>query len=354
MELLSLSPEHYQEAASYLASFPQETRGPEFWRDRFRLWWEDNPAFFEDLERGWILKANGAVVGFLGNIPSYFQLSGEKKIIYSATTWRVSPGYRNHSLDLLFKQIDYSRKSLLFLITVGEVARRISQMLRFQILQRGDERVGILVIHSEKFLGAFVGKNPVTRFLAKGLALILDGTQALRLSSAPEGGGFTVKELVRADASFDELWKRTEGHVPNTNVRTAEVINWYCFGSKNFRKRLFGVYRGPSLLAYVIFINSQVRGLNLLECLDFWGETEETAAVKSLFRYLKDYGQKNSIDLITFPSFSREVSVLFRKLCLFQIKSKRGREYFKADLEGIDPISPENTYFSYSVGDFGL
>ncbi|GEM_PF-1173670 len=354
IELLCLSPEHYEEAASHLASFPQETRGPEFWRDRFRLWWEANPAFSEGLERGWILKANGAIVGFLGNIPSYFQLAGERKIIYSATTWRVSPDYRNYSLHLLFKQIEYSRKSLLFLITLNESTRKIIQMLRLQTIERGDVKVGVLMINSEKVLATYLGKNKASHFLGKALAPILDFLQTFRLGFSRQREEFRVKELVRADESFDELWKRTRERIPNTNARTAEVINWYCFESKNFRKRLFGVYQGCSLLAYVICTISQVQGLNFLECLDFWGETCETTTVKALFRYLKDWGQKNSIDLVKFPGFSSEVGFLFGKLCLFQIRSKRSAEYFQVNLEMSGPISQENSYFPYLIGDFGL
>lgn len=354
VELFPLSVADYDALVRYLVSFPGETRDSAFWRDRFRLWWEANPAFSEGMERGWILKEDGAIVGFIGNIPSYFQWGGEKKIIYNTTTWRVSPSYRNHSLRLLFKQLEYGRGSLLFLTTAGKVVRKISQTFRLQFIQRGVERTGLFVIHPQKILEAFFGQIKVGRFLAKGLAPFLEGAQALRLKAFSQGEEFQAKELARADSSFDELWKKTRGRIPNTTVRTAEVINWYCVGSSYFEKKLFGVYRGPSLLAYMIFMPSQVKGLNILECIDFWGETRETAAVKSLFHYLKDWGREHSIDLIRFPSFSKEVGRLLGKSCLLEIPTKRSREYFKTDLGPGEPISPENTYFPYAVGDFGL
>lgn len=353
-ELLSLLPEDYGPLADYLASFPQETRGAEFWRDRFRLWWDHNPAFSNSFERGWVLKNKGKIVGFLGNFPSYFQLSGEPTIVNNATTWRVSLDYRNYSLLLLFKQMNYSKGTLLFLTTPNDSVKRMVQILRYQLIQRGDQRVSVLFTNFEKVIDTFLHKNYVSRFIAKGLAPTFNLIQQQRLKLFRGEEGLCVREVFKADSAFDQLWERTKSQYPHTNVRAAEVINWYCFGSPNFRKKLFGVYRENHLLVYAIFSYPLGRRLNLLECFDFWGEFKEKKAVASLVHYLKEYAQLHSIDWIKFRSFSREMGDLFKELGLFKIKARNDREYFKTNLKPAKPITEPNTYFTYTVGDIGL
>lgn len=353
-DLLSLSPEDDAPLAHFLAAFPQETRDPEFWHDRFRLWWDHNPAFSSGFERGWVLKDKGKIVGFLGNFPSYFQWSGETILVNNATTWRVSLNYRNYSLRLLFKQMNYSRESLLFLTTPNNDVKRIVQILKYQLIPGDGRRVSVLFTHFEKVWDTLLHNHRVSHLIAKGLAPLCGLIQGLRLNLSHKGEGLHVREVFRADSSFDELWERTRRRYLHTSLRTAEVINWYCFGSPNFRKKLFGVYRGDRLLLFAIFSNPPGRRLNLLECLDLWGESEEKGVVTALVKYLIEYARGHSIDWIKFHSFSPEVGRLFKRLGLFQIPAPESRKYYKMYLKPRDPLTERNAYFTDTVGDIGL
>lgn len=354
IDLLPLSAGDYEALTHYLVSFPGETRDSEFWRDRFRLWWDNNPVFSDAFEKGWVLKNRGDIIGFLGNFPTHFQLAGKPVIANNATTWRVSPNYRKYSLRLLYKQIDYSKETLLFMTTPSETVSRVAQTLKYQSIQRGHQRTSVLITNFEKVLATFLFEKGVSRRVAKGLAPAFNFIQRFRLSPSPKGGEIEVREIFKADSSFDELWKRTRNRYAHTNIRTAEVINWYCFGSQNFRKKLFGVYRKDRLLVYAIFANYQDEKLNRLQCLDFWGEPGEKVAVNCLVNSMREYAQKHSIDLIKFQGFSRELSSLFQELGLFKIPSREAHEYFKIKLKLSDPLAGHNTYFTYMLGDAGL
>src|SRR6185436_4976828 len=65
--------DQYQALADFNARFEDETRPVEFWLGRFRLWWDDNPAWDANATRGWTLMADGRIVGFVGVIPALFQ-----------------------------------------------------------------------------------------------------------------------------------------------------------------------------------------------------------------------------------------------------------------------------------------
>ncbi|MBI3543819.1 MAG: hypothetical protein HY075_11150, partial [Deltaproteobacteria bacterium] len=69
----AVEPADYARVAAYLAAYPGEKRAADVWLKRFGLWWDDNPAFGGDVERGWFLKDGDRVVGFLGNVPTWFQ-----------------------------------------------------------------------------------------------------------------------------------------------------------------------------------------------------------------------------------------------------------------------------------------
>jgi hypothetical protein len=62
---------------SVAKGFPYTTR--EFWLSLFELWWKNNPAYTPQFPRGWLLENDTIPVGFIGNIPVKFLISGEKK-----------------------------------------------------------------------------------------------------------------------------------------------------------------------------------------------------------------------------------------------------------------------------------
>lgn len=369
-ELVTLLPSDYEEAVRYLASFPGDTRREEFWRDRFRLWWEENPAFSAALERGWLLKDKDRIVGFLGNLPSYFQIHGKTTVVFTTTTWRVTPEYRRYSLRLLYKQIHYAKGSWLFLTTPNPIVTRVIQSFKYPLIPRGSRTVSFAFENFENIIAARLPQNVMSRLFAWGLAIPLKwlqdrrfhfgATDSLRtLPSPPKeervgGRGICVRDLDQVDNSFDGLWQRTRNLYAHTNVRSREVIQWYCFGSRHFRKKLFAAYRGNSLTAYMIFSAPRTQKISRIECLDLWGVLEDHAALHRLIRSAKEYAQKNSVDLIEFPAFSEKITTLYRELGLFQIRSRERREYFKPGLPLAEPVTEANSYFSYTVGDIGL
>ena len=169
VETVAVSLGDYPQLSQFLARFPDLGGGEQFWLSRFGMWWDDNPAFAADIERGWALKDSGRIVGFLGNIPSFFQLDSKPVAAFSVTTWMVLPSYRDLSLELLLTQMRLAKDSLLFDTTPTRGVAQILENLGFTLVPWGEARESLLLVDFEKCLRARLGAFGGAGILAKRL-----------------------------------------------------------------------------------------------------------------------------------------------------------------------------------------
>lgn len=355
-ELFTATPADYEELASFLAHFYPETESQTFWLSNFHFWWDNNPAFEPGFERGWLLRENGAIVGFLGSIPTCFQLDGQNMTVFNSTTWRVLPEARQQSMNLLSKLLMASRQSILFNTTPNDEVILILKALKFQAIpgSTGDYR-SLVIINFEKVALSKLGHRPGKKIAAKLAAPLLNLIQRVRLRNLPQATSLQVKQITEADTSFDQLWSRTKDLYPNTNLRTAEVINWCCFQNKGLEKIAFGCYNQDQLLGFAIFAPrlSKRHNLNILECLDLWLDPSESTMMSALIEAASRYAHTHALDLVSFPHFNSQMGQQFNQLGLFQTKAEKN-EYLKASPRLARHLTPETSYFVGLQGDAGL
>ena len=77
-----------------------------------QLWWDLNPSFSSAPSRGWLLREQGRIVGFLGTIPIKMQLAGKESLSFGGTTWRVAPEFRGTSMLLKRRQMEDQKDHL--------------------------------------------------------------------------------------------------------------------------------------------------------------------------------------------------------------------------------------------------
>lgn len=344
----------YTSLIRFLASFPEETRGEDFWLRRFDLWWDGNPAFHEGVPRGWMLSEDGAINGFLGNVPTQVQLFGRPVIAFSTTTWRVLPSHRNHSLRLFYQALRAAKGSIFFDATPSDDAVRILESLKFQLLPHlANPRKSLVILNPERVLRSRILSKVPTAVAAWLGAPILRVFQNHRLHLGTKPNGTEVQHLTRADSSFDELWLQTRQLYANTNVRSAAVINWQCFANEDFRKFLFGCFRAERLVGYVI-VASRVRdGLRVLACLDIWLDPDTPSALPELLRYVWNWSREGGFDLIEIPHYDRSLERRLDSLGLFQ-RNAAGEmpAYYKIPESGV--LDPAASFFVGLQGDRGL
>jgi len=216
----------------------------------------------------------------------------------------------------------------------------------------------VIITNAGNFLKAKLWKklrpNLLTKVVVPSLIPLLQLFQARRLATFMTADAPSATQVKWADGGFDDLWARTKQNYLNTNIRSADFVNWYCFGNDSYAKELFGCFRGDKLLGYGIFWRKHRGRLKTLECVDLWVEPGESTVITSLVRCADKYARENSLDLVVFPHFNEALKKHLTGLGLLRVKFLRRREYFKADAPVSNEINGFNSYFVGSQGDYGL
>ncbi len=352
MEVCPVSREAYAPLAEYLSAFERDSRTPEAWLERFRIWWDANPAFSEADPRGWILKDGNKIAGFLGNIPFFFSSEGRPVRAYTASTWRVLPDYRGYSLDLLRKFMRFTQNHFSVCTTPAPNVSEIFKKLGYEMIPRGDDRTGWSVIHFENVFGQVRGENFLSRLAAGIISGPLGWAQDRRLG-AP-GQEDRARECSAAGPAFDDLWEHTKNLYDFTDLRTSEALNWYCFADSARRKILFGTFQGDRLEAFMILSPRRAGRLKILECLDLWPEPGQDA-LRALLAGVRRYAREHAYDRISFPGFFSESNRrILKRLIFFKKKAKPRCEFYRMPGSKGESGTKGRIYFHYGEGDIAL
>lgn len=358
-EVSPVSLTDYAALSAFLAGFPDdETKSTGAWLDRMRTWWDLNPAYGESVARGWLLREQDRIVGFLGSIPWKFQLQGNETTVFAGTTWRVLPEHRGMSFALKRRQMDEQRGALHFSTTPRPEVGRLLLRLGYAPMRGGQEReaYSAFIVNVEKLLRRKVDGSPATRVIAQCAAPALKALQHLRSRPLKRCAHANVRELDRADAAFDDLWERTRTRYPSTHVRTADAINWYCFATPGLQKTLLGYFDGDRLVGYIVLQGTIRRALRIFECVDLWIEPGpgSDAILGALAEKARQCAEQASYDLVHLPHFDRAMAATYRRLGLLERSGPRRPGYYTGPAALMEQLSPGNSYLVLAEGDYGL
>lgn len=344
----------YPYLARFLSTFADETRTQDFWLRRFHWWWEGNTAYQEEMPRGWILLDNNTITGYLGIVPTYVQLYGKTVTASNSTTWRILPTYRNHSLRLFYQALRFAKGSVFFNTTPTEDVARILRFHRFRLLPHSENQgKSVIVINLQRLVNARIRVRVLATITAWTVVPVVQALLHRRLRTSRACHETKVKQLIRADSSFDKLWLRTRHLYANTNVRSATAINWQCFANDDFRKLLFGCFRDEQLVGFLIATRGLRDGLRILSCLDIWLDPDAPSALPDLLRYVVRWAREEGLDLVEIPHF--DCSLAHRLTALGLLKRSAANEqpaYYKIPTLGV--LDPAASYFVGLQGDRGL
>lgn len=334
----------YAQLSRFHAGFPGDGETSAYWEQRFRCWWDDNPAFDEDVPRGWVQRDDtGAIGGFLGNVPSFFRMQGLDQRVFSATSWRVLEEHRSCSIQLYLAHMEAGASSLLFNTTASPHTFRVMEYLRYRSVPSSSSgRTFLVAVNAAIAIGAYLSHRQVPA-LGKWVA-----GAAVKLAQFPfeamlrSASSVEVRVLSRADASFDDLWHRTCDRYTNTSVRNAAQVNWLCFSNPNNLKTLIGCYVCGELRGFAIFADSKPRGIKVLELRDLWSETPDDGVIRALLAGTCDYAKRNDYAVIALHDYSTALTKAFRGLGLFLTTSDPTRVFYR---------SPDSVNLDFALGD---
>ena len=356
-EINSVKKHHYKDLAFYLSHSPfhvsTKEESEKFWYSKFDLWWDNNPAFNEKLVRGLILENNGKIVGFVGCIPSFFQLSGKQIIVFNETTWRVDKSFRGiESINLVFNLIDHTKDSLHFRYGGLDAAEKMQSWIGFKsIFSEENDNSFYFIINLRNVISKKFPNLLSSKLLYKILNQIIYPFQYIINRSINNSREYyDVRIIEEADNSFDELWDSTKTKFSNTNVRTSKVLNWY-FSNRGVRDNMIlGCYKEKKLLGYFFCICDRESVLKRITMVDLWGHFDDIQVIRSLLNKFIKYGKEHDYDIVILPIFHKDIKKFCKKY-FFKRKSLPMRLKAK---EEILNITKNSSFFSHLHGDNGL
>ncbi|MBI4676320.1 MAG: hypothetical protein HY748_01930 [Elusimicrobia bacterium] len=372
-DIAAVVPADYTQLARFLAEFggqgaavpggkpfsiPGGGPGPggtrEFWLSRFRLWWDENPAFRPESPRGWMLRRRGEFCGFLANAPSLMLAGGRVLQVFSVSTWMVGPEHRDASLDLLFKQMESCKGTLLFDTTPTELVAAIIENLGFERLPWGGERESFVALRPAACLKArFAGGPFLPDWAWRGAGWLFGKLQGVRLGPGRQSQGLRVEGSKEAGPAFDRLWERTKGLHGLTNVRSGEVLRWHCFADAHVEKKLFSCWAKDEVVGWMIAKVRPRRGLRSLEVVDHWADPSVQGTFEALTSFLVSWARESGHDLLTFGHFSPAFEKALRSAGLLETSLRTRRRYCLVGPGCPVRVSPQASYFTGLQGDYG-
>lgn len=312
------------ELISFLSQQFVEASDTGLWQKRLRHWWDENPHAKESLLRGWVLRNEETLVGFLGVIPTAYALNGQPVPSLIATSWVIVPEHRNAGLAMAMQLKRASQTHLLLDTTPSQEVQILS------------ERMG------------WIGELTMQRaLLPLGIAgRVADKFSGREWPALKEGRRFTsdvneVRQLVRPWQESDRIEKWI----------TPEYLRWYAAAPRRHHQ-FIGVVDGSGTLSSYVWLMPQKRyGLTMWMLLEAFSTEEGPEELHALAgavvqrKVVLESHRAILLSLLSFPQDTRWVQLPGLKhddisVCHFHIAPEPLREI------------PKHTVLA--EGDYGL
>lgn len=119
------SPSAREELVPFLNRELTGGREEDLWWRRMVHWWDENPFAVEIAHRGWVLKAESKIVGFMAIIPAGYAVEGKFLPSMIASSWVIVPEHRNAAVAMGVQVRRLARQHLVLDTTPSEQVQAI-------------------------------------------------------------------------------------------------------------------------------------------------------------------------------------------------------------------------------------
>jgi hypothetical protein len=324
-------------------------------REEWRHVWECNPVLTrraEPLPLGWVLENNGKVVGFLGNIPTFYSFVGRRLLATTANAWVVDEPYRSQSIVLLKHYLSQREIDLFLNTTAGIASGRLWEALgakRLPLSSYGD--VLFWTTAPREVVRAFlISKNiPVPGSLSVPLSWVLRIGFLLR--SPKRTRGQAVQEVGGFDSRFDDFWD--ELRLSSSKLlswRDAETLNWHFkHALAANRARILTIEESGRITAYAVLCRQDKPEFALkryhladLQCLD---NSETAHACGTLLEHSLELCRQEGVHVLEASGFAPEKRSVLESFAPLRRKMESWPFYFKSRDTAIESaLSPATAW----------
>lgn len=306
-----------------LRSETARTWGPQWWE-----WlWERNPALGPDridLPLGWVLEANGAIVGFFGNIPMLYRFGQQTLLAGIASHWAVLQPFRTQTDELATAYFGQPVVDLLMVTSGIQATGRIFDRHGALPMPLSDfRRVLYWVIDPEGFVSAALLKKKIhpalSRFCGLALAPLLKNAARLtvhRPGSLRTGIQLETIGLSAVTEEFDELWERKTAERPRLYAyRRTKDLRWHfeCASRRN-DLRVICCRRGGRLEGFAVLSCEDTVKIDLVRAkiVDLFVASDSLDLVSALLAGAYEQAKARGCHLLEFVGFPAEFRALAR------------------------------------------
>ena len=287
--------------------------------------WRDNAAVqfaASPLCKGWVLEADGQIVGYLGSVPLLYHLGERPLLAATASGFAVEPAYRALSIGLLGAFYRQNNIDLFLNTTAIESVGKLAAGFQAQPLPQEDYATVLFwVLDARGFVSAVAKKFGRTDAVSiVGTAL---GSLALKAKNVFHGGNhisasgrFKVTEILVSEIGddFEPLWLRKVAEKNRLLAnRDPAQLRWHFTVPEDRREtRVLRCESEGRLVGYAVVQSETDQKTGLRRCLlsDMLVEGDDPEAVRSLGAAVYDFAktfQCHVLEVLGFPTNLRQI-----------------------------------------------
>jgi len=362
--------DEFENVAEFLSLW--HNHAPETWMQRFSSWWRENPVHNDNIPFGWIIEENAEILGFIGNIPVSFQVSGLKDTAIAGTSWCTKPSARGFgSLRLVTTFTNQDHGTLLINNTPNEAAQKVFPKYGYNCVQLPRDGVeywyvrnydGFLSLLDRQYLNSQPLRDIIRRmkYPLKHISPVIRGFKDWCLPK-PKDTELRFSLCRECGDQFTDLWElhRASDHV--TLYRDAETLNWLYFAKCVAEKRHIiacHLEETGELLGYAAFdtLCADERGGYILQLKDVFVPDMDEQLLLLLLGYSFQLAKDMSADALSLWSVNETMGLLLKKHIWTRRRVSKPYFYKFGDKDNIYTIKDHNTSFvpSFIDPDGGL
>jgi hypothetical protein len=338
LKIRELAYDDYDQVAALQIAYNRPAKSYEEWEHQ----WANNPAYLSfgnAWPKGWVVeREDSKVVGYLGNIPLFYEFGGQRLLTAAARAWVVDADYRPYSLALLDLYFSQKKVDLFLNATVGPAGHDSFSVFHSPRVPAGDwGHSAFAITNRQGFWAAWLAEKamPLAKPLSYGLAGALAITQALSFRSLPRNSaGETFQLCKNIDARFDVFWERLRKNNPNLllAVRTREALEWHFkYPLRDGQVWILTAGTGP-ITAYAIFLryDNPAAALTRMRLIDYQALDGTTALLAPMLAWCLEKCRRENIHMFESIGFRPEKMEVIHKLCPYKRKLPCWMYFYKA------------------------
>ena len=247
-----------EDILDFLVSSPGRSLPKDLWRRRLTHWWIENPDAYDSSPKGWTLRHQNGIVGFLGCVPIAYEIGGMLLDAVAVSTWRVLDAHRSQSLRLFMPLFQLSRKIMVLNTSPSPVVEAVLARSAFKSECEIKRHFFALGRNANKLLTAVLSKKRGFPPISHSAQVVTD----LRFASSvlPQAAGC---EWIQKAVSAERL--RWQLATPMESLSFVGVLD-----------------EAGALRTYLTFRREKLKGLHAWTVVDAYSACESGAELRAL------------------------------------------------------------------------